>query len=193
MAKYGIENFEFQIIEEHRSQEDVNEAEIFWIGFFQSRNNKFGYNEVRGGAALGSGPDHPCYGKPAHNRLFTGKQEKEICQRYLNEKLSITILAQEHDCHESTIHKLLQRNNIHILGNKVLSKGRRHSPKTEFKKGQKPHNKRFTDEQELEICKIYKSGLSCPKIAKEYSCNRSMIQRLLKRHNISIRSRKTVI
>jgi group I intron endonuclease len=46
---HGIENFLFQTIEEFESEMDINEAEEFWIGFFQSRNREFGYNLTDGG------------------------------------------------------------------------------------------------------------------------------------------------
>jgi group I intron endonuclease len=49
IQKYGFENFEMIPIEEHTSEEAVDEAEEFWIQFFQSRNREFGYNLAEGG------------------------------------------------------------------------------------------------------------------------------------------------
>jgi len=188
MAKYGIENFSYTILEEWETQNEADEAEEFWICFFRSRDPTYGYNLIPGGRkGVGRGPAHPNYGKPAHNRLFTHTEELAICKRYSEEKLSITELAQEYDCEQSTIHKMLQRHGVKILGNKVLSKGRHYSPGTEFKKGQKAHNRLFTDKQESEICEMYQEGFSCPQIAKLYGCNRSIIQRMLARHSITIR------
>ena len=190
MSKYGINNFEFQIIEKWSSPDEVDDAECFWISFLKTRNNNFGYNITKGGSGLGSGEDHPCFGKLPHNKLFSLKQEKEIYQKYLKEKLSITDLGKKYNCSAACIFQILKRNNIKTLGNKVLSKGRRYSPKTEFKKGQRPHNKRFTHKQELEICRMYKDGLSCPKIAKQLNCHRTIIQNVVKSNEIQFRSRK---
>lgn len=49
MRFHGIENFTFQIIEEYNLEKDVNEAEEFWIQFFQTRDSNIGYNLTNGG------------------------------------------------------------------------------------------------------------------------------------------------
>lgn len=46
---HGFENFTFQVIEEWESEKDINEAEEFWIEFFQTRNSDIGYNLTNGG------------------------------------------------------------------------------------------------------------------------------------------------
>lgn len=50
MAKYGIDNFTFQVIETWETDEDTNEAEVFWIQFFRSRERGCGFNRERGGS-----------------------------------------------------------------------------------------------------------------------------------------------
>lgn len=47
---------------------------------------------------------------------------------------------------------------------------------------------RLTKEQIVEVCKKYKQGISCPKIAREFNVSAVAIQGLLKRRNISLRS-----
>lgn len=49
MAKHGIINFEFSIIENGLSEEDVGEREIFYIKKYNSQNKDFGYNVLPGG------------------------------------------------------------------------------------------------------------------------------------------------
>lgn len=53
IAKYGFENFNFQILESFSTEKDCLEAEKFWIEFFRSDVNKFGneygYNLTAGG------------------------------------------------------------------------------------------------------------------------------------------------
>lgn len=49
IRKHGIENFSMQEIENFDNLDDCNEAEEFWINFFQSRNREFGYNIAFGG------------------------------------------------------------------------------------------------------------------------------------------------
>ena len=83
MAKYGIENFKFTILEWWPEQDESDEAERFWISFLRRRNPAYGYNSAYyGGLGVEHGPDHPNFGKPAHNRILTD---------------------------QSTIHKMLQR------------------------------------------------------------------------------------
>lgn len=46
LEKYGIENFEWSILEECEDDK-LNEREIFWIDYYDTYNN--GYNETSGG------------------------------------------------------------------------------------------------------------------------------------------------
>lgn len=45
--KYGIENFEWSIIEDNIPKDKLDEREIYWIDYYDTYNN--GYNETRGG------------------------------------------------------------------------------------------------------------------------------------------------
>lgn len=49
IAKYGIDNYTFTIIEEWATQEEADMAEEFWISYFNSQNKEFGYNRAPGG------------------------------------------------------------------------------------------------------------------------------------------------
>lgn len=83
--KYGFENFFCEIIDKCSSQNELNEKEIYWIEYYNSRNPKIGYNLHKGGlGGIGgsvkgrklsektkkkmsiarSGAGNPCYGKP---------------------------------------------------------------------------------------------------------------------------------
>ena len=48
--KYGLDNFNFEIIEEC-TQKDLDTREIYWISYFNSYYN--GYNQTKGGSASG--------------------------------------------------------------------------------------------------------------------------------------------
>jgi len=50
--KHGIENFIKEIIEICESKEQLNEREIYWIEFYQSRNPEIGYNLTKGGGGV---------------------------------------------------------------------------------------------------------------------------------------------
>lgn len=47
--KYGKHNFITELIEECNSQEELNEREVFWINYFDSKNLAVGYNIAPGG------------------------------------------------------------------------------------------------------------------------------------------------
>lgn len=49
MRKYGKNNFFVEKVEECKN-EDLNEREIFWINYYQSFNNRYGYNLTLGGS-----------------------------------------------------------------------------------------------------------------------------------------------
>lgn len=71
MAKYGINNFKFSIIEEC-SKEDLDTQEIYWIEYYNSYNN--GYNRTKGGSVLRE-EDHP-------RAIMTAKEVWEIREMY---------------------------------------------------------------------------------------------------------------
>lgn len=55
IEKYGIDNFDFSIVEECRV-EDLDDREKYWIAYYNSY--KTGYNNTIGGLSL-KGSDHP--------------------------------------------------------------------------------------------------------------------------------------
>ena len=56
IRKYGIENFDIEVIDEASSLEELNEKEIYWIDKLQSRNPSIGYNLAKGGEGGVGGP-----------------------------------------------------------------------------------------------------------------------------------------
>ena len=44
IKKYGKKNFKKEILEECTSIDELNEREIYWIGFFKSNDRYTGYN-----------------------------------------------------------------------------------------------------------------------------------------------------
>lgn len=51
--KHGVENFEFEIISEHKTKEEANQAEFDLIKKHNSQNKEFGYNLKPGGYKRG--------------------------------------------------------------------------------------------------------------------------------------------
>ena len=49
IRKYGTENWTHEILEECSSLEEAFKREIYWIAFYKSNNQKYGYNMTAGG------------------------------------------------------------------------------------------------------------------------------------------------
>ena len=49
IAKYGLDNFVFSIIQTFKNEVDCLQAETYWIKHFNSINRKLGYNLTKGG------------------------------------------------------------------------------------------------------------------------------------------------
>ena len=52
MAKYGLENFTYTVIQRLHLFKECSAAEIYWVKYYQSRNPEFGYNLTDGGEGV---------------------------------------------------------------------------------------------------------------------------------------------
>ena len=59
IAKYGIENFNKEILETCSSLEELNEKEKYWISILKSQNTSIGYNIMSGGDGGDNFTNHP--------------------------------------------------------------------------------------------------------------------------------------
>lgn len=75
---YGEENFVWTIIDSTKTREELNKKEKYYI----KKYNTFydGLNSTFGGDNLGSGKDHPCFGK-----TMTEEEKKIRSMRYIGE------------------------------------------------------------------------------------------------------------
>lgn len=108
----------------------------------------------------------------AHRR-FSDEVEQEICRLYVEEEMSGYALGQKFDCMRNMITTILKRNGIVIR-------------KSNYNKFSNGCNK-FTLEQELEICDIYKRGtVTRRELAIKYSCGKTTIREILLRNSIRL-------
>ena len=63
IRKYGQENFEWTIIDEHENENVLNQLERLHISRYESNDSLWGYNLTEGGEGVGKGENHPFYGK----------------------------------------------------------------------------------------------------------------------------------
>lgn len=69
IRKYGADNFTYQIIIELPPDWTViGEHEKYWIKFYNTFHDRKHYNSTGGGNGVGSGQNHPCYGKHSHRK-----------------------------------------------------------------------------------------------------------------------------
>lgn len=108
--KYGLENFEFSIIEEC-SVEDLDAREIWWIAELKSNNKNYGYNLSTGGeSGLRGYKFPPEFGKKisdakkAQHRVMSDEHKAKISAAQkgkpksagMREKLSASISGEKH-------------------------------------------------------------------------------------------------
>lgn len=53
LLKYGIDNFDFEVIDRARDVNELNEKEIYWISYYNSTDSRYGYNKDSGGKSGG--------------------------------------------------------------------------------------------------------------------------------------------
>lgn len=53
LLKYGIDNFEFEIIDRARDVDELNKKESYWISYYNSTDSRYGYNKDSGGKSGG--------------------------------------------------------------------------------------------------------------------------------------------
>jgi group I intron endonuclease len=95
--KYGIDNFNFEVIEECNI-DNLNEREIYWIDYYKATNSQSGYNQSLGGKG--------------YRKLKL--DELSIVKRY-NEIQTIHKIAKEFNCSNATIREILLKHNCKIL------------------------------------------------------------------------------
>ena len=130
IGKYGFSSFKMTVIEEFESRYEADEAEIFWIDFFQSRNLELGYNLAEGGGVnrgnkwtskmrenhskikkeyYKNNPEaanrmrNIALGKSPSNARFDSNQISQIREDFLSCKFTFVILAAKYSCDNKTI------------------------------------------------------------------------------------------
>lgn len=145
IAKYGIENFKFEIIEEC-SVEKLNERERYWINFYDSYHN--GYNCSLGGNSL-KGSEHP--------RSILNEEDvwiiRDLYQQHINRK---------------TVYEMFKDKGISERGFKKVwdNENCGHS---EDQIGLSSLERALTQEEINLMYRDYQSGLNVYQISKKYN------------------------
>lgn len=150
--KYSENNFELFIIQEFVNEQHAYESEKYWIEFFQSRNQKYGYNIAAGGLGSGSGINSPNFG-----RKRTTETIKKLSESHSGIKNHNT----------GKVFPIETRNNMSIA-QRGLQVGEKHGMS------------KLTWILVRQIRALHKDGLSIAKLAEQFNVHRSNIDAIVK-------------
>lgn len=128
MAKYGIDNFIFEVIATSKNQEDANEFENILITQYDSRNKEYGYNVKPGGFSRG-GWQHSEKTKNILSVIHKGNQYALGYHHTDEAKNKMSQAANNRS--EETRRKISKS----LKGN-IRAKGHKHSEETKIKIGE---------------------------------------------------------
>jgi group I intron endonuclease len=189
IAKYGIENFKIEILEEFDNEDDAYSAETKWIELLNSNNKNYGYNCNAGGKG-GIRPTEETIAKLVAAQNTSEAQERRsrlMKQRHLDNP---GFLSSVHKGNQYTKgHQLTQEHKDKIS---KAGKGRKMSDEfrkkiSELNTGEKHPRVKLNEIQVLEIRQKHIPGkYGYVKLAKEYGVHdetiRSIILRKTWRH-----------
>ena len=170
MRKYGIENFQFEIIEECASSQ-LNDKEQYWIKYYQSNNKEKGYNMTAGGQQN--------FGLSGENH-----SQAKLTQIQVNE---IYDLLQNHL--EISIHEIGERYNISPSLISLINNGRNWKnetlnyplrPANYSLPGEKNPRAKLTATIVKEMRNKWQNGISPNEIYKEYQERYGIKERTLR-------------
>jgi len=185
MAKYGIENFTYEVIAMCLTQADTDETEIKLIIQYNSRNLLYGYN-------ISHGAD-PAWnrGLPKEQQPMYGKQHSEKTRKKISEsnKGRIVIISEDQKKKMSKAHMGRKFSKETLEKISLSNKGLHRSVETKNKMskskiGSKNRAGKFkyTEEQKNEIIELHNSGISNNKISVIYNYSSGTINNIIKRY-----------
>lgn len=186
IAKHGKYNFQFSIIQQYNNEKDVNLGEIYWIKFFQSKNNQFGYNLTDGGEGASGRITSEVTRQKMREKAIGRKHTEETKQllREINrgkipynlERLKVInvgrILSEDH---RKKISEARQ-------GMKFTEEHKNNMSKSQMglQVGEKNAQAKLNETQVIEIKEKYNSGnYTQRQLADEYDMGRTSIRRIL--------------
>jgi group I intron endonuclease len=167
IAKAGIDNFTIQIIEEWETQKETDEAETFWIEFFESRRDAIGYNRKKGGQSSNGWKQSEETKKRVSERQKSPLWPSDEVVLEMATRLTAAEMARQIGLSPHTVIKRVKR-----LGSTFLIKGDRGFNHTFAK---------FTEESLLGLIADFDAGTySKSELAEKYGVSRTYIDVILR-------------
>ena len=192
--KYGFDKFDFSIIEDSLTVENVEEREIYWIAFYKTNiyryGSKFGYNLTDGGfnpiiptetrnkiSKKSTGREVTAETRRLLSRINTGrKQSKETCQ-----KISLAKSGKKQS--KETIKKRADK----LRGQKRTQEQKNKLSIT--KRGELNHQSKLTENIVLDIRAEYETTkISYKDLAKKHNVALSTISDIIKKRTWNFKS-----
>ena len=200
IRKYGVKNFKYEILFYCDGQFMADCLEFYYINKFDSKNPKIGYN-IKDGGRDGK---HSQESKEKIAKKMTGREISEETREKLSKVLKgINSHPRSEDFknkvsesmkkwHSNHDHPLLGTTRTEEQKKSISRKLKGKKRKPEFvEKTKRALLKKYamTEEQELEIIELYKSGIGINKITDILNINNRKIYRVFEKYNIIPRSK----
>jgi group I intron endonuclease len=176
IKKYGIDNFNIFIYAVCKNEEEAYLAEEEWIDRMKEAGVEV-YNLANGG-------------KGGH----TGLKRSEETKRKMSEALKEFWSDKDHPLKGQKLSDEVRENmSKGAMGKAGTNTGKIYDEewRLNIAKGNAGKDyigrRKFTEEVEQEICRLYIEGKSFYKLGQEFACNRSLIITIIDRHNIEHR------
>ena len=174
LAKHGVENFKFEIIAGAKTREALNQLEEELIRQYDSRNPERGYNIDYGGGVEARAPEigekiskslkayYKIHGFPLKGRKHSEESKRKMSESSMGKAGTNT--------------------------GKTFDDAWRSKISESRVGGSNKSLRRFSDDQEKEICRLYvEEEKSTYALGKEFDCSRTTIHNILIRCGVSIR------
>jgi group I intron endonuclease len=209
ITKYGVENFNFSILQELSSNQECNQAEKYWISYFNAKDYDFGYNLTDGGeGAFGhvvsetarqkirekaTGRGHTQETKELLRLKNIGRKHTQEAKDKMSAKNLGKVLSAEHrqklseakkgivftEGHRQNISKAQIGKHVGTL-NHFYGKTHTEEVKEKFR-GENNKTAKLTASQVIEIREKYGTGnYSQQQLANEYGVSREQIGRIVR-------------
>ncbi len=157
IAKYGVENFTFEIIEKHETAEEMREAEIFFIAYLKSLGAQL-YNQTDGGEG--------CNGR--------------VVSQVTRDKISKSHMGINHT--EETKLKISIENKQRFLDPEYRERNKKQlQENAKNRSGEKSNFSKLKSEDVISIRSKYSEGISIDDLSTEYDVTRTNIKMIIDR------------
>jgi group I intron endonuclease len=167
LAKYGVYNFTFKIIEEFADEKECLEAEVRWIEYLKSHDRAYGYNLSLGGD--GASPTEETKrkmseaqrGEKHSHAILTEALVIEILEKYSTGDYTQTKLSKEYGVNRGTIGDIVGFRTWKHIPRPVLSKkvhSLEQSKKLFVRNGEAVGSAKMTKDSVKEAIKLYATG-----------------------------------